>query len=168
MDAFLNQFWPNIAGTLVGGIFLTLLFFIVKEYLCPLPQISGAWECEQLVEKTPHPPYMGMKVWYRVLLIQDGANLVGTGERDREDSSTGVRSYGGSDRTPIQVKGKIEKNYLSPDVIRIHWEADGEARKSSTFFNLKVSGNKFNGGLIGRVYTTAGPCQGRSIWTRLF
>lgn len=167
MENFLSQFWPNISGTIMGGVFLALLFFIVKEYLCPPPALSGAWECEQIVDETDYPPFKGMKVWHRIVLIQDGTDLIGTGERDREDSSTGIRPYRGSDRTPVKVTGKIEKNYLSPDVIRIHWEADSKTRKSSSIFELKVSGNKLSGGLVGRIYTTAGPCSGRSIWTRL-
>lgn len=166
VDPFYSQFWPNFAGTVFGGIFLTVIFFISKEQLFSLPSLTGTWECEQITSETSHPPFMGMTVWYHVVLLQDKDKITGTGEKDREAASNGNRSYSGQHRIPLEVTGCIEKRLTGPDIVRLHWSEAGTRRTSTTLHELRLSGSKSKGGLFGRFSSTVGASKGTACWTR--
>ena len=163
---FWANFWANFFGTVLGGVFLATILFFLSERFFSLPTISGSWECQETTQECAHPPYAGMIVWYKITLIQNGLQISGSGEKDREVAANGSRNYKGSDRISIQISGSIEKFYTKPDLIRIHWIENGENRQSSTIHQLKISGNKLQGDLVGNFHKTAGPTIGRSNWKR--
>jgi hypothetical protein len=167
MDQFLTQYWPNLAGTVSGGIALSLLFFWLKEWLFSLPHVSGIWEAVLITEKSSYTAYSGMKLWYRITLIQSGSAITGVGELDREHSlAKGARSYENSGRRPVEITGTIEKRISRPDQIHIMWSEYGDKRKFSNVFLLNISGSKTRGGLWGRYASTAANSIGYCRWTR--
>jgi hypothetical protein len=164
--AALVQIYTGLASTVIGGIVLTLLFFVFKEQcFCP-PALSGVWECQLIVEKTANNPFRGMQVWYRVSFLQDGHSFFGEGEKDREVSMKGSARHTGKSRIHIQVRGIVEKRLTGPDSIRVQWKENGD-RVSSTTLELRLSGDKKTGSLVGTYYTTAGECRGKSYWHRI-
>jgi hypothetical protein len=163
---FWANFWANFFGTVLGGIFLATILFVLSERVFSPPAISGSWECQETTQDSAHPPYAGMIVWYKITLIQNGFQIIGSGEKDREEAASGSRNYKGSDRVSIQISGSIEKFYTKPDLIRIHWIENGEIRQSSTIHQLQISGNKVKGDLVGIFHKTAGTTSGRSYWKR--
>ena len=163
-EVFFNQFWPNFAGTVLGGALLSCVFFALREWIFSLPQLSGVWECELIVQETAYNPYRGMKLWYRLSIVQNGNQIAGVGEKDREDSVSGNRNYSGSARIPVSVSGKIEKNITKPDRIHIVWTEKGSSRQSSTIFDLRTSGAA---ALWGRYFSTIAESRGVSSWKRL-
>jgi hypothetical protein len=165
-STFFINFWPNFWSTIVGGIVLTLFFFILKEHLFSLPALNGVWECEMVVEHTAYNPYQGLKVCYRVVLLQNGSSLSGAGEKDRETNADGEHRHTGKGRVPIEVTGVVQKVITGADVIRVQWKESG-SRLSSTSHELGVSGRKTGGRLTGRYYTTAGECRGFATWTKI-
>lgn len=167
MEEFLSQFWPNFTGTIAGGVVLSILFFLSREWLFVLPQITGVWECELITRRTAYRPFDGMQLWYRVTLIQNGDQVSGFGERDRENSSTGARRYEGVDRRHVTISGNLEKRIFRSDRIHLLWCEDGEKRKFSNVFRLGVSGSKTRGKLWGSYASTAAESIGCSSWTRL-
>lgn len=167
MEQFLSQYWPNLAGTVSGGIALSLMFFWLKEWLFSLPQVSGIWEAQLITANSSYTPYSGMSLWYRITLIQNGSVITGVGELDREHSAKGTRTYENSGRRPIEITGTIEKRISRPDVIHIMWSEQGEKRKFSNVLLLNISGSKSRGGLCGRYSSTAASSKGHSSWKRI-
>lgn len=167
MDAFLSQYWPNFAGTVSGALTLSILFFLLKERLFSLPQITGIWEVQLITAKTAYRPYEGLQLWYRVTLIQTGAAFTGVGELDREHSVQQVLEHRKSGRRPIEIRGMIEKRFTKADLIHVLWTEEGVDRKFSNVFVLNVSGSKTCGGLWGRYASTAAESSGWSNWKRL-
>lgn len=167
MDQFLSQYWPNLAGTISGGIALSLLFFWLKEWLFSMPQVSGIWEAKLITEKSSYTPYSGMILWYRITLIQNGSVVTGVGELDREHSLEGDRSYKNSGRRPVEITGTIEKRVSRPDIIHVMWSEQGEKRKFSNVFLLNTSGSKTRGDLWGKYSSTAANSRGHSHWKRI-
>ena len=167
MDSFLGQYWPNFIGTVTGGLVLSTIYFLLKEWVFSLPKLTGIWECELIVQKSAYNPYAGMKLWYRITLIQNGNQIGGHGELDREDATTGKRRFEGRGRRVIEVIGKIEKNITRPDRVHLVWVEDGENRKFSSVFDLCLSGSKVRGNLWGTYASTAAESSGHSAWSRL-
>ena len=165
MDAnFYAQLWPGLLANLIGGVVLTGFFFLLKERLFPLPELTGVWECEQHTVWSAYGPYKGMKVTYQVVLLQGKNSVIGDGEKDREDGANGILNYTGSGRTHIVVKGTVEKLFTKPDRIRIQWTENGQ-RISSTIHHLQVTKNSKR--LSGEFFSTAGRCSGNATWTRV-
>lgn len=167
MDSFLIQYWPNFLGTVTGGIALSVLFFVLKEWMFAAPRVTGLWECEHIVERTAYRPYEGMKVWYRVSLVQDGERVLGFGEKDREDSTAGRHRYEGAGRSVVEITGRLEKNLTRSDRFHLIWSEQGERRKSSTVLDLRCSGSKWSGNLSGSFTSTAAESAGHAFWKRL-
>lgn len=166
-EDFSVQFLANIAATVFGGILLTFIYFYLKEYIFPFPEVSGVWEAKEITENSGHSPYGGMIVIYKVVLLQDGGKFFGSGERDRESSAkNSAMDYSGSGRVRITVEGFIDKKYLSPSVVRMHWVEDGN-RETSTIHRLQISGSNFDCNLKGTFYKTAANASGSAIWTRI-
>ncbi len=165
---FLTQFWPAVWATVVGGIFLTLLFFFLREFLFSMPTIAGIWECEFVIKESDYNPYKGMTVMHEVVLLQSGGQITGSGEKDREHSSlNGEMLYTGKGRTQTKIYGVIEKRFFTSDRIRIYWDDDGRVRKSAAFFELRISGCKHRGNMSGTCYSAAGKCRGLAQWQRI-
>lgn len=165
-QVFIQNFWPNMAGTVAGGILLSAIFFLLKEWVFSITKLTGIWECKLSCNDTAYNPHQGMKLWYRVTLVQSGNEINGYGERDREDSSTGARRYEGSSRTPVDITGRIEKNIFRPDRISLVWAENSKSRRSSTVFHLHISGSKNHGNLWGTYSSTISESNGHSCWKR--
>lgn len=170
-SAFWGQFWPgfyaNLASTILGGILLTVIFFLFKEKFFSLPVVAGVWECETIINETGYNPYRGMKVWYKITLLQSGTSVVGMGEKDREVAAKGAYEYSGAQRRTTDISGSITKRFFGSDEIVIFWREDGQKRETATFFRLRVSGCKRKGGLRGTFYTTAAQSRGEAFWKRI-
>lgn len=167
MNQFFVQYWPNFAGTVTGGISLSFLFFLFKDWLFSLPQVSGIWEAQLTTSSTSHTPFRGLSLRYQITLIQAGSVITGVGELDEEDSAKGKHSYKNSGRRRIEITGTIEKRLTKPDVIHIMWSEQGEKRKFSNVFLLNTSGSKNRGGLCGHYASTAASSKGYSNWKRI-
>ena len=75
---------------------------------------------------------------YQALLIREGLDLSGTGEKlsDRGPDVEPV-NYDSSRRTGIEIIGTITRNYFSPDTLVIHYREAGRQRESSTLHELE-------------------------------
>ncbi len=129
-----HSFLSDLTTTLLGGILLALFFFLVKEKICPLPQVSGQWYFEMRTEVTAYRPYEGMVLRYVAMVWREGPTIKGTVEKIYEISTTGERAFVGSNRTRGIIEGYIEKNYLSKDKILMHIKENGHGRESTYFF----------------------------------
>ena len=83
---FLENASANALGTVCGGLFLTLLYFVFGHYIFRPPQLGGSWAFDATIEHTKYNPFRGMLVRYKILLIQNGLTLTGTAEKTYENS----------------------------------------------------------------------------------
>lgn len=137
-----DSFCADIIATLIGGVGLTFLFFLAKEKLCPLPDITGRWYLEMTTINTTYNPYKGMILRYVIMFWREGNVLKGSAEKIYENSSTGEREYVGENRTRATIEGYIEKNYLGKDRIYLHSVENGHGRESTNFYDLLVKSDK--------------------------
>jgi hypothetical protein len=70
--------------------------------------VSGRWDLQQHVKSTSHEPFAGMSVGYRLNLLQDGNRVHGRGFKTSENGVLLLPSQ----RTPIEVEGRIEGDQL--------------------------------------------------------
>ncbi len=153
----------QIAATLIGGLLLAFVFFLIKDKLFRIPALAGLWTFSAITEKTSYNPFKSMTLTYLVLLVQEGNRLIGTGEKIKEVSSSGTREYEGQNRTRIQITGFITQRFLSKSECVIHISEAGERRESSTMHTLKVTRK---GPLIGTYVSTVANQIGKVTWTR--
>jgi hypothetical protein len=134
-----DSFFADIIATLVGGIGLTFLFFVAREKLFPVPEVTGRWYMEMVTVNTAYKPYDDMILRYVIMIWREGNTLKGSAEKIYENSSTGKRDFVGQNRTRAIVEGYIEKNYLGKDRIYLHSIEDGHGRESTYFYDLLVT-----------------------------
>ena len=70
--------------------------------------VSGRWDLRQDVQSTNYEPFAGMSLGYRLNLLQDGNRVHGRGFKTSENGVTLLPSQ----RTPIEVEGRIEGDQL--------------------------------------------------------
>jgi hypothetical protein len=143
-----DSFLSDILATIIGGIFLTLIFFLVKEKVFPLPDITGRWYLEVTTINTAYNPYKDMVLRYVVIIWREGNSIKGTAEKIYERSSTGERNFDGINRTRSYVEGYIEKIYLGRDRVFLHSIEDGHGRESTNFYDLLVTSDSFLHGVF--------------------
>jgi|ERR1051326_426102 hypothetical protein len=153
----------QIVATVIGGIVLALIFFLVRDKIYRLPALSGLWTFWSTTETTSYKPYREMHLVFLVLLVQEGNRLTGTGEKIKEVTSSGIKEYVGKHRTHIQITGFIIQRFFSADECIIHIKEAGELRDSSTIHNLKVTNES---SLHGTFVSTVANQTGRTCWTR--
>jgi len=71
----------NALGIIIGGVFLTVLYFALGQKILRPPRLSGVWVLESVISQTKYNPFKGMVLRYKVLLLQDGTKLHGTAEK---------------------------------------------------------------------------------------
>ena len=133
-----ESFISDILATIVGGVALTALFFLAREKLFPLADVSGRWYLQMTTVNSDYNPYKDMVLRYVLMIWREGNVIKGSAEKIYENSSTGEREYVGKNRTRALVEGYIQKNYLGKDRVYLHAVEDGHGRESTNFFDLLV------------------------------
>ncbi|MDE0393504.1 MAG: hypothetical protein OYK82_01875 [Gammaproteobacteria bacterium] len=153
----------EIISTVVGGLVLAFLFFVMKEKICPLPNIVGRWYFEMHTENTSFQPFQDMRLTYVAMISREGNMVDGSIEKIHEKSSTGEKDYVGSERTRGEVRGYIEKNYLGKDRVFLHIREFGKNRESTCFHTLTVSSKDC---MVGTFMSTVAEQDGTVSWQR--
>ena len=157
------SFLSGILTTFIGGVWLTLFFFFVREKLLPLPNIDGSWTFCQKTTKTDYNPYNDMALTFVALLWREGNSIKGTAEKVYEKSSEKDGPFIGSQRSTLHLQGYLQKNIFSPDYMTIHMAESGPSRASSTVQILKVENNNK---MSGRFASTIAYSEGSVFWEK--
>ncbi|WP_299571813.1 hypothetical protein [uncultured Shewanella sp.] len=157
-----DAIFVNITATVLGGIILALFFFILKEKVFAIADISGRWHFNMITAKTSYIPYQNMELRYVAVLWRESNKLYGSVEKIYEISSTGERPYTGKDRTRGEISGIYEKNFFSKDKIYIHITEKGKERESTNYFTLSLQKKNLEGDFISFVAEQ----EGHSSWQR--
>jgi hypothetical protein len=161
--ADLTDLLISAGGTVIGGVLLAPLFFFVREFVVPLPALSGCWTFETETESTSYNPYKGMKLTYRVMVWQEGCVICGSAEKVAETAQGVTRTYTGKYRPRADVRGYLTKRYLGKSSVVLHFKEQGEIRESSAVQTLQISNNN---NLEGQYASTAADSSGRVKWAR--
>jgi hypothetical protein len=153
----------SIGGTVFGGILLGLVFFLLREFVFPLPAISGCWTFETETQVTSYDPFKGMMLTFLVMMWQEGPTVFGSGEKVKESKEGVTRTYTGQDRTRIEIRGYITKRYGRRSTMVLHFHEAGEKRRSSSIQTLRVSNERT---LEGQYASTAANSSGKVRWMR--
>lgn len=149
----------NALGTVVGGIFLTVVYFVLREKLFRPPRLAGTWVLESTISQTKYNPFRGMVLRYKVLLFQDGNDLHGTAEKVYENSDK-ERVFTGADRSVCTFEGTIRKSHISRSTIFLHVQEKGEQRSFSWIMEARCRHFGRRMQLVGRFSGTAGDASG--------
>ena len=80
---------------------------VFNDFIAPVPDLTGRWKFTIYYENTANTKFQGLAVTYQVLMIQDGFNLSGHGEKISERGPTQkALDYVGAQRTSIEVIGR--------------------------------------------------------------
>lgn len=150
------EFIINIASTILGGILLTLILFLLNEYVFRKKNFTGEWDVELTTHQTDYKKYQHMKLYYRVHLLQKGNELTGSGEKLKEILSDGKEmTY--SEKSTVAINGYYERKYLGKSRIYLSLIEKGAKREYRTFYVLEISNNSK---LIGKFSSTAANSKG--------
>lgn len=163
IEMFALNFLYSLLATVIGGCFLALLLFWLKENIFPLPNIAGCWYFQMRSVNTAYSPYKGMILGYVAMLWREGSRIEGTVEKIYENSSTGERSFEEKNRTRGVAKGFIEKKYFSKDSVFLHVVENGHGRESTNFYELVVTSDKE---MVGSFTSMVASQDGEVRWQR--
>lgn len=158
-----NQLLLSIIGTVLGGIFLSIIYFVLYEFFYRIPDLSGTWSFTENTLKSSYNPYKNMKVTYLAIIWNEGTNIYGSGERIKELTMQGLHEYENDQKVNVEIQGHIKKRYFWNDEITIHYFEDGAKRKSSTIHRMQMKSNKL---IEGKFFKTAANATGAIIWDR--
>ena len=153
----------EILATVIGGVVLSLMFFVFSDFIHTTPNLSGRWYFVNETRSTSYNPFRGLKVTYTVLLTQEGAKVFGTGEKIEDELDGKSTRYSGQDRVHITVSGYLQNNFLLKDTLNIHYVEQGRARSSSTLHNLVRFSDTAMGG---EFFSTIADSEGSVSWSR--
>jgi serine/threonine-protein kinase len=117
--------------------------------------VSGRWDLRQDVQSTSHEPFAGMSVGYRLNLLQDGTRVHGRGFKTSENGIILLPSQ----RTPIEVEGRIEGDQLVLNFTEI-----GRERISRGTMRYRLGGS---GAMQGQFSSDAANSRGTSSARRV-
>ena len=168
-DSKLKELFNFLGMETAAAICTTLVlgtgFMIFNDYISPPPDLGGRWMFTSQVKDTGYNPYKDMRVTYQALIVQDGLQLHGTGEKISDIQPGGeFQQYIGKARTNINIEGSIKKNYFSRDELVIHFEEEGSKRTSSTLHQLEHFDPNM---MCGCFISTIADSTGKVWWQRV-
>jgi hypothetical protein len=153
----------SIISSALGGLLLLYIVYIIGNYIFVNPKINGSWVFEIETKQTDYNPYQDMMLRYTVVLIQEGLQLKGSGEKVFEKNKVKEIEYIGKDRSIIEVSGIINKNFFSKSNVEIHYKETNEVRESSSIHNVNIQDlNSMSGSFV----STIANQQGKAKWIR--
>lgn len=129
--------------SIFSGIFLAVLFFLLREKVFGYPDLNNQWFLKSVTEKSAFNPYKGMELHHQLFLVQDKSQIKGTAEKYYEDSSIGKKGnhilhYSAGNRRRAYIEGTIQKNYFGPDILILHAIEEGEKRQSTIYCRIEL------------------------------
>lgn len=139
----------NVIGTIIGGLLLATILFFVNEHIFPIHNLTGEWDVKTLTEKTLRNPYQNMKLYYKFHLLQKGQEIIGSGEKIKEELSDGkTQEYEREKRVLSEINGHYERNFFGKSKVYLNIVENGKLRESRTTYILTVKNKKKLSGIF--------------------
>jgi len=155
----MNELLLNIVGTIVGGLLLTFLLFILNEYCFPKKNLTGEWDAMIKIEKTSHTAFENLKIIYKIHLLQKGYELSGSGEKIKDILPDGNETeFLREKRVVIVVDGYYERKFFSKSAVYLNLNEEGRKRETRATYFLSIKNEKK---LKGTFISTAADASGK-------
>ena len=118
----LSTIGSRVLTALITTATLSLGFMMFNDYIAPPPELAGRWTFTVVDEETAFSAFKDLSVTYQTLLIQEGLQLSGSGEKlpDRGPQIDPV-DYTNDRRVNIDMVGNISRSYFKPDRVVVHY-----------------------------------------------
>lgn len=154
----------NVVGTIIGGLLLTLLLFLLNEFIFNKKNLTGEWDSNLEITKSGYNLYKGLIIKFKIHLIQKGYEISGSGEKIKEIYPEGKENiYQRDKRVIISVEGYYERKFFAKSIIYLNICEEGTQRQTRATYKLYLK-NKNN--LEGEFITTAADAKGKIKFTR--
>ena len=156
MSAYKNIYQDSVS-TVIGGIVLSFIFFLFSDFFYTPPNISGQWYFVNETKDTTYTKFKNLKVYYNVMLIQQGSIISGQGEKIQDELNGKLTEYSGKGKIQIRITGHLKQNFITKDKLSLYYTEEGEKRGSSTFHNLvRFSDERMEGGFSSTIANSTG------------
>ena len=154
----------SVLSSVLGGIVLALLFFVWNDVYWKRDTLMGVWTLTTTTESTTYDPYVGMVLTYDVILVQQGSNISGTGEKTSERTrSSGSHEYQPANRVRVELEGAIRYRFFASNLIDVHLKEQGRERETSSYLKLEyVDDHELSGTFL----STAADSRGTAVLRR--
>ncbi|MDO8593640.1 MAG: hypothetical protein Q7R59_01950 [bacterium] len=158
----------GILANFLGGLGVVILLFILNELFRPKKNLTGEWDVTNTVLDTAYNPYKGLKVVWKMHILQNGNTITGSGEKIKDirldNGVEKVYEFEPAKRDTVELQGYIEKNYLiRKSRVFINVIQVGQSRKSRATYILKLRNDST---LVGTFVATAANSKGTSIFSK--
>lgn len=158
------ELFSNILATIIGGLILTLMLFILNESVFKKVNLSGEWQVETFTRISAYAPYTKMKLYFNTHLLQQGYALIGSAEKTREVLASGnSHVYRPEKRVTLKLFGYYERKYLGTSELFLMIIEKGSARETRTSYHLVINSDKK---MTGTFTSTAADSKGTVLMTR--
>lgn len=148
----------EIIATVISGLILTLLLFIINEFILPQKNLTGEWLATVVINETSYNPFRKLKLQFKIHLLQMGNQILGSGEKIKEIYIDGSEKiYKRKKRVKIEISGNYDKKYLRRCKVYFNIIEYGRKRESRSTYFLKVYDSKL---LKGSFNSTAADSKG--------
>ncbi|HRG17763.1 MAG TPA: hypothetical protein PLP39_01620 [Flavobacterium lutivivi] len=148
----------NVIGTIIGGLLLTLILFLLNEYAFPKINLTGEWKTIISIKKTTYNPFKDLKVEYAIHLIQKGYELSGSGEKIKDIKPDGSETvFIREKRVLVDIEGYFERKYFGKSKVYLNISEEGRKRETRATYILEFN---HNNNLSGVFKSTAGDASG--------
>lgn len=139
----------NVIGTIIGGLLLTVILFLINEHILQIHNLTGEWDVKSLTEKTLRNPYKNMTLYYKFHLLQKGQEIIGSGEKIKEVLSDGkTQEYDREKRVLSEINGYYKRNFFGKSKVYLNIVENGELRQSRTTYILTLKNKKEISGIF--------------------
>jgi hypothetical protein len=162
----MNEFFITVIGTIIGGISLTLILFLINEYGFTKNNLTGEWKAISIIEKSDYNPFKNLEIEFKIHLIQKGYHLSGSGEKIKEVNMDGFRTvYEKEKRVIIEIDGNFERQYFGRSKVYLNINEVGLQRKTRTTYILtEMSANNLIGVFTTTAANSCGKIEMEKIW----
>jgi alpha-ketoglutarate-dependent taurine dioxygenase len=155
----------NVLGTIIGGLLLTFLLFILNEFVFRKANLSGDWTATVQILRTTYRPYENLKIEYQIQFLQKGYEISGSGEKIKDINQDGTETtFEREKRVIIDVEGYYERKYLGKSKLFLNITEVGRKRESRASYQLTIKGKKQ---LKGTFSWTAADARGEVIMKKV-
>jgi|SRR5690242_15095740 len=142
-----------VTSATIVGVFVAVYQFVVNYSMYDL---TGEWMITDTIEKTSYHPHRGLRLAFRVHLIQKGRDITATGEKWSEnDVPLPSRLH-----TPIKITGSINGKRITAT-----FEEEGAERRSGGIFywTIQEETNSLRGTFTSTSADTSGSSDGKRV-----
>ena len=159
-NALTSTFIVNALSSIVAGVVLASLFFILRERIDPLSYIAGEWHCERATETTTQAAYNYRKIRYKVVLLQREDTIQGTIETVLDHSYDRTVFLSGRDRIRGEIEGYLDDNFwlFGKDRLFLHGTENNNGQKATHFYEMCIEPR---GVMAGRFRSTMAEQSGK-------